>query len=214
MIYNLIGWLYNFVIPEANVKDIFESDKFQSMQKYIDENLEKIQKDVMKVKLPTLNNVADFDPGHGELMGKTENKNGWKILFFKEIGHRHISYEFPEIEKFLDKYSGMFFNASISVLLPGAEIPIHAAACEALLKYHVPITIPKGDLGLQAGDSVYRWSDKDCLLFNDSIPHKAWNHTEKVRVVLLFDYIREDTWYLRFITPIVLKLASMIYWLW
>ena len=38
----------------------------------------------------------------------------------------------------------------------------------------------------------YRLADGDCLLWDDTYPHEAWNESDEVRVALLLDVWRRD----------------------
>lgn len=77
-----------------------------------------------------------------------------------------------------------------SVLEPGAHIPPHYGVANTKLAIHLPLVVPTGDLALVVGGETGRWSRGECLVFDDSFLHEAWNRTEQTRVVLIF-----ETWH-------------------
>ena len=45
---------------------------------------------------------------------------------------------------------------------------------------------------LRVGSEVRSWTEGRLLLFDDTIEHEAWNESEDLRVVLLFDVWRPE----------------------
>ncbi|MEO8365879.1 MAG: aspartyl/asparaginyl beta-hydroxylase domain-containing protein [Pseudoxanthomonas sp.] len=76
----------------------------------------------------------------------------------------------------------IFFSA----LRPGTHIPPHNGATNARLTVHLPLIIPP-DCGLRVGDETHVWEPGKLVLFDDTIRHEAWNHSQQLRVVLIFD---------------------------
>ena len=76
----------------------------------------------------------------------------------------------------------IFFSA----LKPGTHIPPHNGATNARLTVHLPLIIPP-DCGLRVGEETRAWEPGRLVLFDDTIRHEAWNRSEQLRVVLIFD---------------------------
>ncbi len=76
----------------------------------------------------------------------------------------------------------IFFSA----LKPGTYIPPHNGATNARLTVHLPLIIPP-DCGLRVGEETRAWEPGKLVLFDDTIRHEAWNHSQQLRVVLIFD---------------------------
>ena len=76
----------------------------------------------------------------------------------------------------------IFFSA----LKPGTTIPPHNGATNARLTVHLPLIIPP-DCGLRVGEETHAWEPGKLVLFDDTIRHEAWNHSNQLRVVLIFD---------------------------
>jgi aspartyl/asparaginyl beta-hydroxylase (cupin superfamily) len=55
----------------------------------------------------------------------------------------------------------------------------------------LPLIVPEG-CGLRVGNETRAWREGEALIFDDSIEHEAWNTSDRVRVVLLFDIWRPE----------------------
>jgi len=78
-----------------------------------------------------------------------------------------------------------------SRLRPGVRIPPHTGQINARLICHLPLIVPPG-CGLRVGNEVRHWARGETLIFDDSIEHEAWNHSDTTRVVLLFEIWRPE----------------------
>lgn len=81
-------------------------------------------------------------------------------------------------------------NASFSLLRPGTHLYPHRGELPGVLRCHLPLRIPAGDLGLRLGDETRVWRAGRCLVFDDTIEHEAWNRTGGDRVVLIVTFAR------------------------
>jgi aspartyl/asparaginyl beta-hydroxylase (cupin superfamily) len=76
--------------------------------------------------------------------------------------------------------------AFYSALKPGTHIPPHNGATNTRLTVHMPLVIPP-DCALRVGDETRAWEPGKLLMFDDTIRHEAWNYSDRLRVVLIFD---------------------------
>lgn len=76
--------------------------------------------------------------------------------------------------------------AFYSALKPGTHIPPHNGATNTRLTVHMPLVIPP-DCALRVGDETRAWEPGKLLMFDDTIRHEAWNRSDRLRVVLIFD---------------------------
>jgi aspartyl/asparaginyl beta-hydroxylase (cupin superfamily) len=76
----------------------------------------------------------------------------------------------------------IFFTA----LKPATHIPPHNGATNARLTVHLPLIVPP-DCGLRVGEETHFWEPGRLVLFDDTIRHEAWNRSDQLRVVLIFD---------------------------
>jgi aspartyl/asparaginyl beta-hydroxylase (cupin superfamily) len=77
-------------------------------------------------------------------------------------------------------------NAMFSVLAPKAKIPPHHGESNARLVAHLPLVVPDNCL-FRVGYDNRRWAEGEVLIFDDTIEHEAWNDSEEIRVVMIFD---------------------------
>jgi aspartate beta-hydroxylase len=77
-------------------------------------------------------------------------------------------------------------SAMFSLLKPKTRIPAHTGVSNARLVVHVPLILP-GDCGFRVGNETRAWEMGKAIIFDDTIEHEAWNDSDKLRVVLIFD---------------------------
>jgi len=74
-----------------------------------------------------------------------------------------------------------------SVLKPRTHIPPHTGVINGRLTVHLPLIVPENCGALRAGDEQRPWRIGECLVFDDSFVHEAWNDSDRTRVVLILD---------------------------
>ncbi|MCR9244104.1 MAG: aspartyl/asparaginyl beta-hydroxylase domain-containing protein [bacterium] len=84
-------------------------------------------------------------------------------------------------------------NAGFSRFRAGTHLYPHAGEIVGVLRCHLPLIVPDGDLGLAIGDETRRWQEGRCLVFDDTLEHTAWNRGDGDRVVLLVTFERPAT---------------------
>jgi tetratricopeptide (TPR) repeat protein len=78
-----------------------------------------------------------------------------------------------------------------SLLRPGAHIKPHHGFTNVRLICHLPLLVP-GKCGFRVGNETRPWQEGQLTIFDDSIEHEAWNSSDQLRVVLLFDIWRPE----------------------
>ncbi|MBL8551953.1 MAG: aspartyl/asparaginyl beta-hydroxylase domain-containing protein [Hyphomonadaceae bacterium] len=78
-----------------------------------------------------------------------------------------------------------------SLLQPGMHIPPHHGFVNTRLIGHLPLITPPNCL-FRVGPETREWEQGKLMLFNDTIEHEAWNKSDRLRVVLLFDFWRPE----------------------
>lgn len=73
-----------------------------------------------------------------------------------------------------------------SILKPGTHIPPHYGLANYKLAVHLPLIIP-GDCAIRVGDETRTWMEDQCLIFDDSFEHEAWNNSNELRAVLILE---------------------------
>jgi aspartate beta-hydroxylase len=83
-------------------------------------------------------------------------------------------------------------EALFSVLRPGTHIPPHTGVINGRLTVHLPLMVPPDCGALAAAREPRAWREGECLVFDDSFVHEAWNRSGRTRVVLIFDVWNPD----------------------
>ena len=73
-----------------------------------------------------------------------------------------------------------------SLLRPGARIPPHTGEINARLICHLPLIVPP-DCALRVGNDTRAVVEGKAWVFDDTIEHEAWNDSDQLRVVFIFD---------------------------
>ncbi|WP_020652811.1 aspartyl/asparaginyl beta-hydroxylase domain-containing protein [Massilia niastensis] len=77
-------------------------------------------------------------------------------------------------------------SAMFSVLKPATRIPPHSGVSNVRLVTHLPLIVPPG-CGFRVGNDTREWVPGKAWVFDDTIEHEAWNNSDQLRVVLIFD---------------------------
>lgn len=73
-----------------------------------------------------------------------------------------------------------------SVFTPGTHLLPHRGVTNARLVAHLPLLVPP-DCALNVGGEEHRWREGRIVVFDDTFEHEAWNRSDQIRVVLIFD---------------------------
>jgi aspartate beta-hydroxylase len=92
----------------------------------------------------------------------------------------------------LPEIPGQAPMALFSRLKPHTNIPPHNGLLNTRLICHLPIIVPENCGALRVGNEQRDWEEGKTLIFDDSIEHEAWNHSDEERVVLLFEIWRPE----------------------
>ena len=79
-------------------------------------------------------------------------------------------------------------NAGFSLFLRGTHLHPHRGELPGVLRCHLPLVVPAGDVALRCGDETRRWRPGRCLILDDTLEHEAWNHGDGDRVVLIVTF--------------------------
>jgi aspartate beta-hydroxylase len=82
-------------------------------------------------------------------------------------------------------------NVLFSLLQPGAHIKPHHGFVNTRLIGHLPLIVPPR-CGLRVGNQVHDWEPGKVVLFDDTIEHEAWNRSDTIRAVLIFEVWRPE----------------------
>lgn len=77
-------------------------------------------------------------------------------------------------------------TAFFSILRPKSRIPAHTGVSNVRTIIHLPLIVPPG-CGFRVGGETRQWEEGRAFAFDDTIEHEAWNDSDQLRAVLIFD---------------------------
>ncbi|HET9428703.1 MAG TPA: aspartyl/asparaginyl beta-hydroxylase domain-containing protein [Allosphingosinicella sp.] len=77
-------------------------------------------------------------------------------------------------------------TAFFSILRPHTRLPAHTGVSNARTIVHLPLIVPEG-CGFRVGGETREWRVGEAFAFDDTIEHEAWNESNELRAVLIFD---------------------------
>jgi aspartate beta-hydroxylase len=73
-----------------------------------------------------------------------------------------------------------------SVFTAGTHLLAHRGVTNTRVVAHLPLIVPP-DCALRVGDEEHAWQEGRVVVFDDTYEHEAWNRSDRIRVVLIFD---------------------------
>lgn len=117
----------------------------------------------------------------------------WGAIFLWEYGepNRPIIERCPVTASALEslpgaKIPGRAPSAFFSMLKPHTRIPPHTGVTNTRAIIHLPLIVPEG-CGFRVGGETRPWIVGKPFAFDDTIEHEAWNDSDELRAVLIFD---------------------------
>ena len=186
-------------VCEVKTKPFYEVDEFPQL-KIFDENYQKILEELIMVlekEASKENKKSFFEPWCETNLYEDSNPNGWvvapMIINYKKDDYRCS--KVPFLMSLVNQIPGLI-TVSFSMLRPGTWIVPHKGYdnyATVLLRYHLGLVVPKGDLGLRCDKKIRSWEAGKSWIFDDSLTHEAWNFTDKDRYVLIVDFAKDKS---------------------
>jgi aspartyl/asparaginyl beta-hydroxylase (cupin superfamily) len=73
-----------------------------------------------------------------------------------------------------------------SLLRPGTHLPAHSGVSNVRTIIHLPLIVPPG-CAFRVGGETREWEVGRAWAFDDTIEHEAWNRSDRMRAILIFD---------------------------
>ena len=132
--------------------------------------------DVPQNQFAELNNSPRWSAFHLYKLGERNDENAGKCPKTMELLQRVPQPDLP----------GRTPAAMFSLLKPKTRIPPHTGVTNVRLVTHLALIVPEG-CRFRVGNDVREWIPGRAWVFDDTIQHEAWNDSDKLRVVLIFD---------------------------
>lgn len=134
------------------------------------------------------------DPGTPQNLWSTlDNSLAWSAFYLIKYGERieEACARCPVTAEMLGKVPGAKMarrapTAFFSILKPKTHIPPHTGVTNTRAIIHLPLIVPEG-CGFRVGGETRQWKVGEAFAFDDTIEHEAWNNSDEMRAVLIFD---------------------------
>lgn len=183
--------LWNPIVATFSSQNEYTVDDFPFLQEFID-SIPQLRSEYLAASTMAYD-VGELSPEERSIAGEDGK---WKMLPVKILDtFAPESETVPTVKSLVKKHAGELSTVYYSILEAGKELPIHRGPFKGVVRCHIPIVVPEGDLGLIVysddltdNEVIYRWQEP--FVFDDTHRHSAWNRTKDKRVVLLMDIIR------------------------
>lgn len=117
-------------------------------------------------------------------------EDGWSVFGLVALGQRVESGcdRCPKTAQLLELIPNVTL-AGFSRLAPHTHIPAHTGWAKNELRLHLGLVVPP-KCRLRVGQEIKPGQAGDCLIFEDTTEHEAWNDSDAVRTVLLLDFLK------------------------
>lgn len=168
-----------------NPKYFYDSHKFNFLDPLTDS---------VDVILSELSDLLSLNTSNGWLKTfpqyvQSNQNTGWDVFTFKFFGMNHPRNHAlcPKTAQLINSIPELI-SCDFSRMKPKTSILPHRGYSRMILRGHLPLIVPPGDTcAIQVGDETAYHEPGKMLIFDDSYEHSAWNHSDKDRIVLMFD---------------------------
>ena len=122
-----------------------------------------------------------------------DNSLDWGAMFLEEYGVRNeaLAARCPATMAALDAIPRADMPARaptvfFSLLKPHTHIPPHTGVTNLRTIIHLPLIVPEG-CAFRVGGETRPWVEGQAFAFDDTLEHEAWNDSDELRAVLIFD---------------------------
>ena len=127
-----------------------------------------------------------FDPW----VQRSMHGEGWSVYGLFAGGHpipggcAHC----PRTAEILTQLDGVGL-AGFSRMAPGTHIAPHSGWAENEYRLHLGLVVPDR-CRLRVASETCAWREGECLIFDDTVEHEAWNDSSSIRGNLMVDFLR------------------------
>lgn len=136
-------------------------------------------------------NVNEIEAHFNSVM--VEKPKTWKVRSLRvwDVEMYDVQRHFPETMKIINNIPNVV-NVGFNILDAKAKIKPHNGDTNAIIRCHLGLQIPKENTfcGLKVKHKVEFWEEGKVFGFEDAFIHEAWNDTDEIRIILLFDILK------------------------
>jgi beta-hydroxylase len=210
----------SIITANTRTEEFLDLDTYFPSYKVFEKHFPQLKQEVTQMLERThygkdLTLTRDTYSGENAYIGKdvrvsNGQATGWRVLNIK-AGDTFSPYakHFPTLRRILRDTKDVV-ACVVSVLEPGVTIPIHVGYYKGIMRYMIPTHVPKDreKVFLCVNGKKYNWTEGKSVLWDDNFPHKVYNYTDEIRVVIYMDILRPLTGWLDSFNKGMIRLAS------
>ena len=189
-----------FYFPELPQRQFFEREEFDWVES-LESKTAAIREELVEV-LADERGVEPYIKSDGSRpprdLGELADNPSWSAFYLIKSGsvvEEHAA-RCPRTmaalaEVPLSRAPGRTPSVLFSLLRPRSHIGAHNGQLNTRLICHLPLIVP-GEGRLRVGNETRPWVEGQVLIFDDSIEHEAWNDSDRLRGILLFEVWRPE----------------------
>lgn len=172
---------------------IYDVNRFTLKDK-INSLIPKFRQDFITAHNMDTSNIPMYDIGE-----KLDVHKKWKMSVLKIMGEwdQAAKNKYPTLNQFVEELGDVCRSAGYSILEAGGNVITHTDTEEGHENYvivHVPLIVPDGDVGFYENNEAGKWIEGECFILDVESPHSIWNYTDKPRVVILLELLKEKVY--------------------
>lgn len=201
--YYLINWWNRRIQNECDRQDVFSlngvpslHDAWECPNKSAMELHRLIRinhDDILAEVVETMKHYNGFPMNEMDDVQRTgfKDENRWRPIWVRFMGGWAGSADrLPTLKKIVSLFPDIPI-LHVSIFYPGTTLVEHRGISRSVYRYHYGLKIPSGDVGLKIAGFDIKWKEKEGFIWDDTLPHSAWNHTLEPRIVIFADVFRE-----------------------
>lgn len=149
--------------------------------------------DILSEVIETMNNYDGVPMNEIDCVQKNwlKDENRWRPIWVRFMGDwAGSANRLPTLKRIVSLFPDVSI-LHVSIFYPGTTLVEHRGPSRAVHRYHYGLKIPEGDVGLKIASYDVKWKEKEGFIWDDTLPHSAWNHTSEPRIVIFADIFRE-----------------------
>jgi beta-hydroxylase len=186
----LYSWVLGLFVKNPPFVDVDEEFPEHTI---IKENFPIIREELEKVLLNSENIPKFHEVDNLQRFISAKDEVPWRTFIIKGYNNWHDknSQLVPKTTEVL-KQVPQITTALFSILDGGKHIPPHVGFFKGVYRYHLALVVPDdAPVFIEVGGEEYSWKEGEDVLFDDTYRHQVWNKSEKRRVVLFCDLLRD-----------------------
>lgn len=124
-----------------------------------------------------------------------EKPKSWRVRSLRVWGTEMYDVQkyFPETMKMLNSIPNVV-SMGFNILEPNSKIKPHCGDTNAIYRCHLGLQIPKDykACAIKVLDEERHWTEGKVIGFEDAFKHEAWNNSQDIRIILLFDVLKPE----------------------